>query len=98
MSKKVNITLEVIVSLEYDEELKEFKQSLSDYKDSIDSSANEKSMLKQIAFYLTNNFDVTRLIEGVGKVGKEDWYKPEDLYCGVNLLDTDINVISFNED
>lgn len=93
----IEITLEVKIKLEVNLDSKEFKQSFEDYKDSIDSTATEKRMIKQVAYSLYNSIDSGRLIEGVGKIGFGDHYRPDELYCGINLIDTDIEVSNYEK-
>jgi hypothetical protein len=92
---KKSVTVSKVFELVYDRDSLEFKQALESYKDSINSGANADDILKQIAFTLdrVSAFDIsTILIEGVGRVSVKGQASLPDLWCGVEVQDSDPDV------
>lgn len=78
--------------LEYDEQSIEFQRTLKDYKEIIDENGTTDDILVNIAQYIKDGYrDI--LMEGIGYIKVNGIFqsssKELDLYCGVNLLDSD---------
>lgn len=86
--KQIDVEVSTIISMNYDPESEEFKDSLKSYQDAIESSASEEDMLRQIAWYITA-FGTENMIEGIGyvSVDGEKNGDPED-WCGVDIVNS----------
>ena len=86
--KKVTVEVSTSINLNYNPESEEFKYALEMYRDAIDSEADEKDMLRHIAWYITT-FGTESIIEGIGCVSVDGERKgdPED-WCGVDIVDS----------
>ncbi|MCL3854730.1 hypothetical protein M1P97_25925 [Parabacteroides sp. GYB001] len=83
--KQIDIEVSATISMKYDPESEEFKDSLETYREAIEGSASEEDMLRQIAWYITA-FGTESMIEGVGYVSVDGEKKgdPEN-WCGVDI-------------
>lgn len=83
--KQIDIEVSVTISMKYDPESEEFKDSLETYRKVIKEDASEEDMLRQIAWYITS-FRTESMIEGVGHVSVDGEKKgdPEN-WCGVDI-------------
>ena len=83
--KQIDVEVSTTISMRYDPESEEFKDSLETYREAIESGASEEDMLRQIAWYITA-FGTECMIEGVGYVSV-DGEKRGDLedWCGVDI-------------
>lgn len=86
--RQIDIEVSATISMSYDPESKEFKDSLESYRDTIEDGASEEDMLRQIAWYVAA-FGAENMIEGIGyvSVDGEKSGDPED-WCGVDILDS----------
>lgn len=87
-------TLEQEIILEIKDNNK-FLENLKDYRESINSTGDEKDVLKHIAYNVITNGS-NSLIEGVGYVGYGSRQPLED-WCGVNVMHEDSNDIELEE-
>ncbi|RHU31036.1 hypothetical protein DXD68_04410 [Parabacteroides sp. TM07-1AC] len=83
--KQIDIEVSATISMKYDPESEEFKDSLETYREAIEDGASEEDMLRQIAWYITA-FGTEYMIEGVGYVSVDGEKRgdPED-WCGVDI-------------
>lgn len=83
--KQIDIEVSATISMKYDPESEEFKDSLETYREAIEDGASEEDMLRQIAWYITA-FGTESMIEGVGYVSVDGEKKgdPEN-WCGVDI-------------
>lgn len=83
--KQIDIEVSATISMKYDPESEEFKDSLKTYREAIEDGASEEDMLRQIAWYITA-FGTESMIEGVGYVSVDGEKKgdPEN-WCGVDI-------------
>lgn len=86
--KQIDVEVSATISMNYDPESEEFKDSLESYRDAIESNASEEDMLRQIAWYITA-FGTENMIEGIGyvSVDGEKNGDPED-WCGVDIVNS----------
>lgn len=91
--KQIDVEVSATISMKYDPESKEFKDSLESYRDTILNGASEEDMLQQIAQYIAV-FGTENMIEGIGYVSVDGKKKgdPED-WCGVDID----NCFNFND-
>lgn len=91
--KHIDVEVSATISMNYDPESEEFKDSLESYRDAIEDGASEEDMLRQIAWYITA-FGTENMIEGIGyvSVDGEKNGDPED-WCGVDI----VNSININD-
>lgn len=83
--KKIEVEITSSVVLEYDEDSAEFKQALSDYKETIYPDGTMEDMIRYVAYNMMFNCGSCNLIEGVGHVANAGQL-PKDMYCGINIL------------
>ncbi|MGK4223118.1 hypothetical protein [Parabacteroides distasonis] len=83
--KQIDIEVSATISMKYDPESEDFKDSLETYREAIEDGASEEDMLRQIAWYITA-FGTESMIEGVGYVSVDGEKKgdPEN-WCGVDI-------------
>lgn len=83
--KQIDVEVSATISMKYDPESEEFKDSLETYREAIEDGASEEDMLRQIAWYITA-FGTESMIEGVGFVSVDGEKKgdPEN-WCGVDI-------------
>jgi hypothetical protein len=86
---KTEIEVSGIVELEYDENSKEFKETLEGFRECINRNGTKEDVLKHVAFY-TSRFGANGMIEGVGYVSTE--------YGKAEYPDSGIKVITFFDD
>lgn len=86
--KQIDIEVSTTISMTYDPESEEFKDSLESYRNAIEDGASEEDMLRQIAWYITA-FGTENMIEGIGyvSVDGEKNGDPED-WCGVDIVNS----------
>lgn len=86
--KQIDIEVSTTISMNYDPESEEFKDSLESYRDAIESNASEEDILRHIAWYITA-FGTENMIEGIGyvSVDGEKNGDPED-WCGVDIVNS----------
>lgn len=86
--KQIDVEVSTTISMKYDPESDEFKDSLKSYRDAIENGASEEDMLRQIAWYITA-FGTENMIEGIGYVSVDGEKKcePED-WCGVDIVNS----------
>ena len=86
--KQIDVEVSATISMNYDPESEEFKDSLESYRDAIEDGASEEDMLRQIAWYITA-FGTENMIEGIGyvSVDGEKNGDPED-WCGVDIVNS----------
>jgi len=82
MQQQITLELTTTVTLDYDSDSKEFKESLEAYKKAIYPEADQYDMLKQIAYHVVKEGHYG-LIEGIGYVGYNGQKKDHELYSGV---------------
>lgn len=92
MSKAI-IEITGQIELTYDENAKEFKEALKDFREIIDSTGTIEDMLKHVAFNITR-FGVDTLVEGVGYVGYNGRIPKDDTYSGI-MVGKDFDEYSF---
>lgn len=83
--KQIDVEVSATISMKYNPESEEFKDSLKSYRDAIEDGASEEDMLRHIAWYITA-FGTENMIEGIGYVSVDGEKKsdPED-WCGVDI-------------
>lgn len=85
--KQIDVEVSATISMKYDPESEEFKDSLEAYCKAINNDASEEGMLRHIAWHIAT-FGTKSMVYGVGYVSvngekkgnHEDW-------CGVDIQD-----------
>ena len=96
-TKKVTLTAEIYLS--FDENEKEFKESLELYRNATESVDDDETlkntMLQHIAWHISS-FGTGKKIEGVGYVSI-DGVKPKKDWCGVDADSNDFTLYGHPE-
>lgn len=90
--KKRSIEVSYVITLTYDPESKEFKDTLQSYKEVVSEAGDEDDLLKYVAETVIRQRDYSRMIEGVGYVSKNgqksDRFKhDQEEYSGIDIDD-----------
>lgn len=86
--KQIDVEVSATISMNYDPESEEFKDSLESYRDVIDDGANEEDMLRQIAWYISA-FGTGNMIGSIGYVSVNGEKKGDpEKWCGVDIVNS----------
>ncbi len=85
--KQIDVEVSATISMNYDPESEEFKDSLESYH-AIEDGASEEDMLRQIAWYITA-FGTENMIGSIGYVSVNGEKKGDpEKWCGVDIVNS----------
>jgi len=87
--KKVEVTLTGTYVFTYNPESSLFQQTLEDYKESMDSTATEEDLLKNVAHQLRLRGDASSMLEGIGYIAKKGITISSGPMSGITVIDDD---------